>query len=109
MRIFADLVSNYDLLDHIVDSLSHQIVNVPKETIICTFTNLQNITHLVRTAFEDYKSTYGGDTWFLPLNHPPQGLGKGNGADPYIWDIVSKNILNCPRESGHGEVLKCCI
>ena len=61
-RIFSDLVSNYDLVYHSIDSLSHQRVDVPIKPIIWTFTAIQNITHLVRTSFGESKSKYGGDT-----------------------------------------------
>ena len=60
--IFAYLVSNYDLVIHRIASLSFQRVDVPKDLILCTFTTLQNMSHTVRTAFVDSKSTYGGDT-----------------------------------------------
>ena len=60
--IFVDLVSNYDLLVHIIASLYLQRVNAPKETILCNFTNLQKMTHLVRTSFGESLLTYGGDT-----------------------------------------------
>ena len=61
--IFADLVSNYDLVVHSIADLSLQRVDVLKEYILCAFTTLQNMSHSVRTAFGDSKSTYGGDTW----------------------------------------------
>ena len=43
--IFADLLYNYDLVVYSIASLSLKIFNAPKETIICTFTTLQNMTH----------------------------------------------------------------
>ena len=69
--MFANLVSNYDLVVHSIASLSLQRVGVPKEPILCTFTTLQNMSHSVRTSFGYSKSTYGGETWELPLNPPP--------------------------------------
>ena len=60
--IFSDLVSNDDLVVHIIAYLSLKIVNISKELILCTFTTLQKMTHSVRTPSGDSKSTYGGDT-----------------------------------------------
>ena len=53
--IFAELVYNYELVVHSITSLSLQRVNTPKEPILCTFTNLQNMNHSVRTDFGGYK------------------------------------------------------
>ena len=53
-RIFADFVSKNDLVVHIIDSLSLQIVDVPKEPILCNFTTIQNMTQLLRTVFGGY-------------------------------------------------------
>ena len=51
--------------------LAMQKVNVPKEQINCTFSTLQNMLHLVRTAFGDPYNTYGGDIWSIPLKPHP--------------------------------------
>ena len=67
------------------------------------------MTHSVRTAFGDSNTTYGGDTWAVPLNPPPQFLVQVNGAALDIWEIVSTLLLNCLRKSGHGAAFKCCI
>ena len=108
-RISEDLVSNYHLLGYSIASLSLQTSDVPKEPILCTFTTIQNMTHSVRTSFGESKSTCGGDNWAVNISPPPQSLGKGNGADPYIWDRVSNPLLNCLRDAGHEAALKCCI
>ena len=49
--IFADIISNYDLVVHSITLLPLQRVNAPKEPIICNFTTVQNMTHSVRTDF----------------------------------------------------------
>ena len=69
--LFFDLISNYDLVIHNIASLAMQKVNVPKEQINFTFSTLQNMLHLVRTAFGDPSNTYGGDIWSIPLKPPP--------------------------------------
>ena len=58
---------------------------VPKPTIICMFSTLQDLQHTVRTAYGESKLTYRGPLWTTPL----QGIGKGNGVGPSIWDVVS--------------------
>ena len=45
MIIFTDMVSKYDLMVHIIASISFQRVDIPKEPILCTFTMLQRMSH----------------------------------------------------------------
>ena len=92
-----------------IASISLQRVDVSKEPILCNFTTLQKMTHSVITEFGYSKSTYWGDTLKVPLNPPPQGLGRGNGVSPPIWYIVSTTLLNCLRKAGHGAAFKCWI
>ena len=54
---FAYLVYNYYLVMHSISSPYLQRAIVPKEPILCSFINLQNMTHLVRIAFGDSQST----------------------------------------------------
>ena len=93
--VFADIISNYDLVLHRIASIDLQRVNSPKEPIHCTFSTLQNTVHSVRTAFGDPANTHGGDIWAIPLKSPPQSLGQGNGSAPAIWAIVISPILKC--------------
>jgi len=80
--VFIDLVSNYDLVTHSIASLALQRVGTPKAPILCTFTTLQDMVHVVRMAYGDSINTYGGNLWVVKLKPPPQGLGQGNGAAP---------------------------
>ena len=68
--VFADLVSNYDLVLHSISSLSLQRVDVPKYPVACTLSTLQDMIHSVRTAYGDSTSQYRGDLWVLPLTPP---------------------------------------
>ena len=104
--VFADIISNYDLLVHSISSPDLHILNVSKETINCTFSTLKNMVHSVRTDFGDSDNTYRGDIWEILLKPPPHGLGQGNGAAPSIWAIVSSPATNCLREAGHVAVFK---
>jgi hypothetical protein len=66
-----------------------QPMGVPKAAVDCLFTTLQEATHQVRTGYGDSKVSYGGTNWVIPLH----GVGKGNGAGPAIWAVVSTPIL----------------
>jgi hypothetical protein len=61
--------------------------------------------HKVRTGFGDSKAHYGGKVWLVPIH----GIGKGNGADPAIWAVVSTPLLNVLREKGLGGEIICPI
>ena len=54
---FVDLVSNYNLVLHIISPLSLQQANIQKEPIRCTFTTFQNMEHSARTEFGASEST----------------------------------------------------
>ena len=82
--VFTDLISNYELVVHIIASLALQRVNVPKEPIHCTFSTLQNMVHSVRMDFRDSDNTYGGDIWEIPLKKTPTFLGQGNVEAPEV-------------------------
>eukprot|EP00957_Ditylum_brightwellii_P120597 9199646-Ditylum_brightwellii.AAC.1 len=83
--MFIDLVSNYDLVVHSIASLAYQQVGVPKAPVVCTFSSLQDMVHIIRTAYGDSINSYGGELWCILLSPPPQGLGQGNGAAPCSW------------------------
>ena len=88
----------FDRIQHVIAGISMARSRVPKETIICMFSTLQNLEHNIRTAYGDSKITYGGDLWAVPL----QGLGQGNGVGPSLWAIVSSPILDMLRAEGFG-------
>ena len=67
---FADIISNYDLVVHNIESLYLQISNITNEPIKCTFNILQYMEHSVRTAFEDSDSIYRGDKRTIPPQNP---------------------------------------
>ena len=99
---FAGIISNYNFVAHNIASLSLQRGKVTKDPIICTFTTLQNMIQNVHTAFGNLDTHYGGDTWEVKLNPPPQILGQGNGSAPEICAIVSTPVLKCLHNAGHG-------
>ena len=75
---------------------------MPEQPIVCMFTTLQDMTHTIRTAYGDSDTTWGGqDIWAFPFDHPPQGLGQGNGAAPTGWEVVSAPIINMVRTTGY--------
>ena len=68
--IFVELISNYDIVFHIIDFLSLQRSNIPKEPIRYTLTTLQDMHNYVRAAFSDSTSRYVGDECTVPLPPP---------------------------------------
>jgi hypothetical protein len=83
--------------------MQHQ--NVPASACICVFTTLQNLYHTVRTIYWDSKSGYGGTSWAVPYS----GFGKGNGAGPAIWAVVSTPLLKMMKDEGFGFMYKTII
>jgi len=75
-----------------------QRIGVPKAAVDCLFSTLQHDTHQVRTGFWDSTTYYGGSCWLIPLH----GIGRGNGAGPAIWAVVSTPHLNILRRKGYG-------
>eukprot|EP00957_Ditylum_brightwellii_P046629 3538180-Ditylum_brightwellii.AAC.2 len=53
------------------------------------FTGFHDMVHMVRTAYDDLLTSYGGDLWCIPIKPPSQGLGQGNGCAPCSWVLVS--------------------
>ena len=71
---FFDLISNWDLLVHIISFILLQRVDFPNWSILCTFTTLQNMINLVREYSGYSNSTYGRETWVVTLNPPSPPL-----------------------------------
>ncbi len=84
-----DAKSYYNLIVHAPASLSMQRQGVPKNTLVCLFNTLQNLSHQIRTAYGDSVDSYGGSQWIIPMH----SVGQGNGAGPAIWTVVSTQLL----------------
>merc|ERR1712155_477925 len=82
---------------------------VPQSPIICMFATLQEMVHMVCTAFRNSTESFGRDLYAVPFQPPPQGVGQGNGAGPAIWVVVSTPVLNMLRTKGHGAYFKLAI
>jgi hypothetical protein len=106
--VSCDLKSCYDRINHTSASLSLQRLGIHKAEIISMFDSIQRMTHRVRTAFGDSRSTYGGQDikkWKLP----PQGVLQGNGCGPAIWSILSSCIFRVLTTQGQRNTLKSAI
>eukprot|EP00978_Attheya_sp_CCMP212_P045987 scaffold368430_cov59-Attheya_sp.AAC.6 len=79
----VDLRSNYDLVIHSGASVALQQQGMPEQPIVYL--------------------------WAFPFDHPPQGLGQGNGAAPAIWALVSTPVLHMLRKQGFGAEFKLAI
>jgi hypothetical protein len=95
---FNDARSCYDLIGHSQASIAMQRNGVPRSTVDCLFSTLQNAKHQVRTGYGDSSKSYGGDAWITPMH----GIGQGNGAGPAIWAVLSTPLLNMLRSVGVG-------
>ena len=100
-----DLQSCYDRIVHSVASLCLQRQGLAAEEAYCMFTTLQDLEHTIRTAFGDSDTSYGGDTWVVPM----QGIYQGNGAGPIIWAVISSPLLQIMKEEGFGTAFKTTI
>jgi hypothetical protein len=100
-----DAKSCYDRIVHAIASILMQQKNVPSSACICVFTTLQNLHHTVMTIYGDSKSGYGGTLWAVPYS----GVGKGNGAGPAIWAMVSTPVLKMMTDEGFGIMYKTSI
>ena len=65
------------------------------------FSVIQKMTHIIRTAYGDSELTYGGDThegWKLF----PQGILRGNTAEPDIWTAFSSVVFEVLHKREFG-------
>jgi hypothetical protein len=62
-----DAIGCYERINHAVGGIIMERQKVPKPTIICMFTTLQDLEHNIRTAYGDSSITYGGNLWAVPL------------------------------------------
>ena len=72
---------------HSFASLAMQRAGAPLSAVESMFSTIQKLKHVVRTPFGVSEQTFGGEDW-RSLN-PLQGVGKGNGAGPAIWAVIS--------------------
>jgi hypothetical protein len=64
-----------------------------------------NLHHTVRIIYGDYKSGYGGTLWAVTY----YGVGKGSGAGPAIWTVVSTPVLKMMKYEGFWFMYKTSI
>jgi hypothetical protein len=100
-----DAKSCYDRIVHTIASLLTQQQNVSASACIFVFTTLQKLYHTVRTIYGASKTGYGGTLWAVPYS----GLGRGNGAGPVIWAVVSTPVLKMMKDEGFGFMYKTSI
>jgi hypothetical protein len=84
-----DDVSCYDLIMHTAASLAMQGRGVPELVVVCMFTTIEKMEHIIQTIFRDSMASYGGELWIVP----PQGVLQGNRVSPSIWAVVSTPII----------------
>ena len=89
----------YDRIQLVVAGLAMLRQRIDESAIECMITTMQNLIHIVRTAYGDSSEWYGG----TPTTKPPlQGPGQGNGAGPQMWANVSSPLFDTLRTAGFG-------
>jgi hypothetical protein len=96
----CDLKSCYDRIAHTPAFLVLRRTGIPKEVIFSMLETIQNAEFVTRTTYCDSKITFGGtETGFTAK---PPGIGKGNGAAPQIWAVVSSAMFEVMHKKGLG-------
>ena len=89
----------YDRIHLVVAGLAMLRQKIEESGIECMITTLQHLIHIVRTAYGDSETWYGG----TPTTKPAlQGCGQGNGAGPQMWVNISSALLDTLRMVGFG-------
>jgi hypothetical protein len=100
-----DAVSCYDLIMHTAASLAMQGRGVPELVVVCMFTTIKKMEHIIWTIFGDSTVSYGGELWIVP----PQGVLQGNRASSSIWAVVSTLIIEMLHQRGFGTFFRAAI
>ena len=101
----TDLKGCYDRIVHSVASLCLQRVGIKEPEVVCMFSALQEMEHLIRSAYGTSQTGYNNDLWVVPI----QGICQGHGAGPAIWALVSTPILKIMKKQGCGTFFKASI
>ena len=101
----TDLKGCYDRIVHSVALLCLQRVGIHESEVVCMFTGLQDMEHLIRSAYGTSEMGYNNDLWVVPM----QGICQGHGAGPAIWALVSTPILQVMKAQGCGTFFKASI
>ena len=97
----CDLAGCYDRVAHNAVSLALQRAGIPAATVQGMCATLQQMIHIVRTAFGDSTDSYGGDD-NGDFRLPCMGFFQGNKGGPPIWSIISSTIFDILRAKGYG-------
>ena len=100
-----DLKSCYDRIAHIIASLSLQKHGVNPSEVVCMFTMVEELEHVIKTAYGTSDDTLKRPLWAVPM----QGVYQGNGNGPVVWAVISSELLNIMRDEGFGTFFKSVI
>jgi hypothetical protein len=89
----------YDRIIHSIAYICLRRLGIPRTPLLSMFRTIQSMSHHVRTAYGDSKSTYGPS---LPGTTPLMGLLQGNGAAGTGWTAVSSVIVEAMRRQRFG-------
>ena len=100
-----DAKACYDRILHFAAYISLRRSGMKKEAVISMLEPIRRLEHVIRTAYGDSTTHYGGEKW----ESDPSGICQGNGAGPAIWAIVSSPLFECLRQKGYGVELTSAI
>ena len=100
-----DAKACYDRILHFAAYISLRRTGMKKEAVISMLEPIRRLEHVIRTAYGDSTTSYGGENW----DSDPSGICQGNGAGPAIWALVSSPLLECLRQQGYGAQLTSAI
>ena len=93
-----DAKACYDRILHFAAYISLRRTGMKTEAVISMLEPIRRLEHVIRTAYGDSKTSYGGENW----ESDPSGICQGNGAGPAIWALVSSPLFECLRHKGYG-------
>jgi hypothetical protein len=92
------LISNcYDQIAHAIASLIFQSFKVEDTAVVAMLETIQEMKLFLQTAYGDSKDFTGS-----MVEIKMQGLGRGDGASPAGWCIISIMILQVHGAKGHS-------
>ena len=100
-----DAKACYDRILHFAAYISLRRIGMKKEAVISMLEPIRRMEHVIRTAYGDSKTSYGGEDW----ETDPSGICQGNGAGPAIWALVSSPLFECLRRRGYGVKMRSAI
>ena len=102
-----DLTSCYDRLAHPIAAMAMRNLGHTKETVICRFSTVQDLTVNLKTAHGLSDLTNHDDLYVIPLDKPPQGALQGSADGTALCAIITAPLIRIFRKAGYTAIYKC--